>query len=68
MPQPFIKVRKLSGEYIIINESQVVAVSPAVGDWEIRCPAVLHLTNGEQITVSEPWYDQWEADALIRKQ
>jgi len=60
--QPFRIVTLDDGKQIMINEAHVVSATPN----EER-HAIVRMSNGDELVVIEPDYDDWEYDAHTRK-
>lgn len=60
--QPFLLVILQDGQRKIINEAQVVSVEAD----EQGC-AYLRMSNGDEIIVKSPNYEDWENDCHSRK-
>lgn len=62
MKQPFLLVLLADGETKLVNESQVVSVE----EYE-KGYAYLRMSNGDELIVKDPPYQQWENDYHSRK-
>ncbi len=60
--QPFLLVVLESGQRKVINEAQVVSVEEAEKGF-----AYLKMSNGDEIVVQSPKYEDWENDCHARK-
>ena len=57
-----VKVTLQNGASRLVNEEQVVQIEPSPEGY-----AILHLSNGEILTVTNPPYHLWENDLYSRK-
>ena len=62
MPQPFLIAEKENGERVVLNEAHVSTVSP-----HERGYAIVRMSNGDELVLAYPPYDDWENDVLVRK-
>ena len=62
MGEPLFLIQLESGESMLVNESQVVTVRKAKNG-----NALITLSNGEELIVVIPNYDDWEDDFHVRK-
>ena len=60
--QPFLLIVLENGKKKLINENQVVSVEEREKGY-----AYLRMSNGDEFTVQEPAYDDWENDFHSRK-
>ena len=60
--QPFLLIVLESGQRKIINEAQVCSVENHVNGF-----ACLKMSNGDELIVQSPNYEDWENDVHARK-
>ena len=61
--QPFLVVQKEDGKCVVLNEAHVSTVSPHEKGY-----AIVRMSNGDELILINPAYDEWENDAIARKE
>ena len=56
-----LSVTLTSGQTMLINELQVVSVARDLN------VAIVRMSNGDELAVVSPSYEQWENDEFIRR-